>query len=385
MSVTLTISGDFCITPPYLSKNLITEEIQNLFKKSDINIVNLECPVNNADEAKKIVKNGPHLQTKKEIFKFLQQLNVTAVTLANNHILDYDFQGLQSTIDACHENKIAYTGVGENLKDAAKPLVLEKNDLRIAIVNFCENEWSIATEETAGANPLDITENFDQIKNAKTLADFVIVIIHGGNENFSLPSPRIKKMYRFFAENGANAVISHHTHCISGFEVHNNVPIFYGLGNMIFTYESESPEWFTGLTLQLSLQKELQIKWELIPTTQSKENFVLGILEGKEKEEILQKIEKYSAIIADEEKLKLEWASFVKSRKEQYLLAFSAINLVPGKYLRGILRRLGIMPLLFPRKFLLPVINYTFCEAHLEVTKEVFKNKLLKNENSNTP
>ena len=384
MSLTLTISGDFCITPMYLSKNLIQEKIQTLFKKADINIVNLECPVNNGGEANKIIKNGPHLQTQKEIFKFLQQLNITAVTLANNHILDYDFQGLQSTIDACRENKIAYTGVGENLKDAAKPLVLEKNDLKIAIVNFCENEWSIATEETAGANPLDITENFAQIERAKTLADFVIVIIHGGNENFSLPSPRIKKIYRFFADNGADAVISHHTHCISGFEVHNNVPIFYGLGNMIFTYKSESPEWFTGLTLKLTLHKDLPIKWELVPTTQSKEGFVLDILEGEEREEVFQKIEKYSAIIADEEKLKLEWVSFVKSRNEQYLLAFSAINLLPSKYLRGILRRLGIINLLYPRKFLLAVVNYTFCEAHLDVTKEVFKNKLLKNENSDT-
>jgi len=384
MSLTLTISGDFCITQMYLSKNLIQEKIQTLFKKADINIVNLECPVNNGGEANKIIKNGPHLQTQKEIFKFLQQLNITAVTLANNHILDYDFQGLQSTIDACRENKIAYTGVGENLKDAAKPLVLEKNDLKIAIVNFCENEWSIATEETAGANPLDITENFAQIERAKTLADFVIVIIHGGNENFSLPSPRIKKIYRFFADNGADAVISHHTHCISGFEVHNNVPIFYGLGNMIFTYKSESPEWFTGLTLKLTLHKDLPIKWELVPTTQSKEGFVLDILEGEEREEVFQKIEKYSAIIADEEKLKLEWVSFVKSRNEQYLLAFSAINLLPSKYLRGILRRLGIINLLYPRKFLLPVVNYTFCEAHLDVIKEVFKNKLLKNENSDT-
>jgi len=384
MSLTLTISGDFCITQMYLSKNLIQEKIQTLFKKADINIVNLECPVNNGGEANKIIKNGPHLQTQKEIFKFLQQLNITAVTLANNHILDYDFQGLQSTIDACRENKIAYTGVGENLKDAAKPLVLEKNDLKIAIVNFCENEWSIATEETAGANPLDITENFAQIERAKTLADFVIVIIHGGNENFSLPSPRIKKIYRFFADNGADAVISHHTHSISGFEVHNNVPIFYGLGNMIFTYKSESPEWFTGLTLKLTLHKDLPIKWELVPTTQSKEGFVLDILEGEEREEVFQKIEKYSAIIADEEKLKLEWVSFVKSRNEQYLLAFSAINLLPSKYLRGILRRLGIINLLYPRKFLLPVVNYTFCEAHLDVIKEVFKNKLLKNENSDT-
>ena len=92
----------------------------------------------------------------------------------------------------------------------------------------------------------------------------------------------------------------------------------------------------------------------------------------------------YGGLVYDE-KLKLAWVSFVKSRNEQYLLAFSAINLLPGKYLKGIFRRLGTINFLFPRKFLLPIVNYTSCEAHLDVTKEVFKNKLLKNENSDTP
>jgi len=378
MSVKLTISGDFCITPPYLSKNLINDETGKLFYESDINIVNLECPVNLAGEENKIIKNGPHLQTKEDIFKYLKQLNVTAVTLANNHILDYGMQGLQSTIDACNKNNIAYTGVGNNLKEAAIPLVLEKNNLRVAIVNFCENEWSVASDDTAGANPLDIIENLAQIKKAKTLADFVIVIIHGGSEFYNLPSPRMIKQYRFFADNGANAVIGHHTHCLSGYEVHSSVPIFYGLGNMIFTKDSEHDSWFTGLTIQLILQKDHPLQWELIPTGQSTENFVLSILGGEKKQQALQEIERYSVLIADENKLKAEWILFVKKRKEQYLITFSVISIIPVKIFRGALRRLGLANKLFPQKYLLGIMNYIFCEAHLDVSKEVLNNKLYK-------
>jgi poly-gamma-glutamate capsule biosynthesis protein CapA/YwtB (metallophosphatase superfamily) len=378
MSVNLTISGDFCITPPYLSKNLITEKISKLFYESDINIVNLECPVNNIGEEKKIIKTGPHLQTNEKIFEYLKQLNVTAVTLANNHILDYNVQGLQSTIDCCTKNNISYTGVGNDLIQASIPLILEKNELRIAVVNFCENEWSIATDCTAGANPLDIIENLKQIKKAKDLADFVIVIIHGGNEYYNLPSLRMIKQYRFFAENGASAVIGHHTHCLSGFEVHNKVPIFYGLGNMIFTKTSTHACWFSGLTVKFILQKHRAVHWELIPTGQAVENFELSILEDAKKQQVLKEIEAYSIIIADERKLKAEWISFVEKRKAHYLMAFSAINLVPVKYVRGTLRRLGFVNRLFPKKYLLPIINYIFCEAHLDVGKEVLKSKLLK-------
>ncbi len=378
MSVNLTISGDFCITSTYLSKILLSEEITTLFGESDINIVNLECPINNVSNKNKIVKNGPHLQTTEEIIKYLKALNIGAITLANNHILDFGTVGLMNTLKECKKNNIVTAGVGKNLKEASEPVIIEKNDLRIALVNFCENEWCIATEDMAGANPLDIVENYNQIKKAKAVADFVLVIIHGGNEYYNLPSPRMVKLYRFFADCGADAIIGHHTHCISGLEVHNNVPIFYGLGNILFTNASDKESWFTGLTIKLNLQKGQLIKWNLIPTSQSKENFSLNILGDEKKDNVINEIESYSATIVDEKKLKIAWDSFIENRKDQYLFAFSALNLVPGRYLRSLLKRLGVLKVLFPQKYLLTLINYIYCEAHLDVSKEVLGNKILK-------
>lgn len=378
MSVKLTISGDFCVTSSYVSKILMSDEIMTLFSQSDINIVNLECPINNENNDIKIIKNGPHLQTTDEIIEHLKALNIGAITLANNHILDFGNVGLMNTLKKCKENNIITTGVGKNLKEASEPVIIEKNDLRIALVNFCENEWCIATEDTAGANPLDIVENYNQIKKAKAVADFVLVIIHGGNEFYNLPSPRMVKLYRFFADCGATAIIGHHTHCISGLEVHNNVPIFYGLGNMLFTNASDNDSWFTGLTIKLNLQKGQLIKWDLIPTSQSKESFSLNILEDEKKDNVINEIESYSAIIVDEKKLKVAWESFIENRKDQYLFAFSSINLVPGRYLRSLLKRLGVLKLLFPRKYLLTLINYINCEAHLDISRKVLGNKILK-------
>ena len=75
-------------------------------------------------------------------------------------------------------------------------------------------------ENNIGANPIDIIDNAAQIKKAKKECDFVIVIAHGGHEYYNLPSPRMQKLYRFFAENGADIVIGHHTHCVSGHAIH---------------------------------------------------------------------------------------------------------------------------------------------------------------------
>jgi hypothetical protein len=377
MSVVINISGDFCITPGYLGNDLLTTCVKDTIANADINIVNLECPVIKDGNVHKIIKHGPHLQTTEKIFYFLRQLNVTAVTLANNHMLDHGEEGVENTLAACKKNNILPVGAGSNLKEAGQHLVLEKNHIKIAIVNFCENEWSVATESTAGANPLDIIENLAQIKKAKQSADMVLVIFHGGSEYYHLPTPAIKKMFRFFADNGADAVISHHTHCISGYEVYNKVPLLYGLGNMLFTKQSDEPGWFTGLTAQLTVQKGQPVRFSFIPTHQSA-TYQLSVPGIAGKEAVLKEVERLSSIIADDNSLKKEWNNLVEKRSAQYLYTFSAVPALPGRYIKSSFRRLGFVNKLLPKKYLTGIINYITCETHREIATEALKNKLFK-------
>jgi len=175
----LLISGDFCITPDFLEKNLFDPSVVELFNQSDYNIVNLECPITQDNANNKILKTGPHLCTDERICCHLKKININAVTLANNHLLDYGEKGLCDTLNTLQSQNISFVGGGKNIAEASKPLFIENNNLRIAVINFCENEWSIATNDCGGANPLDIVDNTNQIKEAKQKADFVIVIAHG--------------------------------------------------------------------------------------------------------------------------------------------------------------------------------------------------------------
>lgn len=198
-----------------------------MFENTDFRIVNLEAPITPNYQHHKITKTGPHLRmSSNTVFPYLQQLNIDAVTMANNHILDYGEKGVTDTFCELNRQHIRYVGAGNNLSDAAKYLSIEKDGLKIAIINFCENEWSIAEEDTPGANPMDIIDNANQIREAKSTHDKVIVIVHGGHEYYNLPSPRMQKQYRFYADQGADIVVGHHTHCISGNEVYKGVPIY---------------------------------------------------------------------------------------------------------------------------------------------------------------
>jgi poly-gamma-glutamate capsule biosynthesis protein CapA/YwtB (metallophosphatase superfamily) len=312
--------------------------------------------------------------SEKTSISILNQLNIDAVTLANNHILDYGTHGLLDTFDTLKSKEIAYVGAGTNLKDAARYITLNKDGMKIAILNFCENEWSIAKEELPGANPMNLIDNSIQIREAKASHDKVIVIVHGGHEYYNLPSPRMQKQYRFYADQGADFVVGHHTHCISGYEVYNGVPIYYSLGNFLFTSQSTIEDWYIGLVLEVNIENG-NLTSQLHPVEQQKETFELSLLNGKKREDIMKRISKYNAIIADEEKLKSEWNNYIDTKYDMYLNYWSPFSFISNRYVRGILNRLGIKGI--NKKGVALALNLMRCEAHADMSKEV-TNKYLK-------
>lgn len=375
MGIKVTIGGDFCVTSSFTSADLFSEEIIDLFKNSDLNIVNMECPVIDTGTHEKLKKTGPHLHTNDKVYNLLKQININVLTLANNHILDYGLKGIDTTLKGCLKNDIITTGAGKDIKEASEPVIVKKKGIRIALVNFCEHEFSIATNDQAGANPLDLIDNLKEIKKARTLADFVFVIIHGGHEHYNLPSPRMVKQYRFFAENGADAIIGHHTHCISGFENHNGVPIFYGLGNLLFTMPYDDESWNYGLIVQFEIEEGNPLKWKLIPTQQSTNGFKLSLCQDNEYLMIEERIKYYNSIIVHDEKLHDAWESYAKKVESQIINDFSPINSIPGKYFRAIFRRLGLNKIIFRERYIIPLVNLIECESLYDLSRYILNSK----------
>lgn len=339
-----------------------------------MNIVNLEAPVTNSES--KILKTGPNIKSNRDsTANVLKALKIDLVTLANNHVLDYDEKGVEDTLAFCKQHGVKTVGAGMNLKEASKTLYLGTEEGKIAVVNFAENEWSSATETAAGANPMDIIDNAAQIKDPRKNADYVVVIIHGGHEYYNLPSPRMQKQYRFYAEQGADIVVGHHTHCINGHEVWNGVPIYYSLGNFLFTHDSSQPDWYKGLILEVEI-KNSKLFTNLHPIKQSNESFELSLLAEYEKSEIEERLKKYSTIIADGILIKKEWDDYVTSMSKSYLNYWSPLAFVKNRYLSAILRHLPIK--LTNKKGLALYLNLMRCEAHRDLSKESIETNLNK-------
>lgn len=369
----LLFTGDFVINQSYPLKN-INQDIIELFQKSDYNIVNLEAPV--TESSSKIVKTGPHLKANKQsTLEALKALSINVCTLANNHILDYDEQGVNDTLSFCLKNKIKTVGAGKNLNKASETLFINSSEGKIALINFAENEWASSTEETAGANPMDVIDNTNQIQKAKKNADFVFVIIHGGHEYYNLPSPRMQKQYRFYAEQGADIIIGHHTHCVNGFEVHKGVPIYYSLGNFLFTKPNSNDDWYTGLVLEIETIKGV-LKPKLRYIKQDKETFSLSFLNSSEKEKLSQRISNLNSIIKNPLKLNDHWNKYISSKYQTYTNYWSPLSFINNRYMKGAIRKAGGN--FVTKKGIALYLNLMNCEAHSDLSKAVLKKYLNK-------
>lgn len=374
------ISGDFFISDEFANCEFVDNYMADFFTNADYVITNLESPVTKNDAKNKILKTGPHLRTSKyNILSSLKKLNTSLVTLANNHIMDYGKVGYYDTIKFCKENNIDYVGVGKNIKEAntAKRLLIGRT--KISLINFAENEWASATCDSAGANPMDLIDNIELIKNEKNYSDIVFVIVHGGHEFYSLPSPRMQKQYRYYIDNGADLVVGHHPHCFSGYELYNNKSIFYSLGNFLFTIPSKKDDWYKGIVLQITIDKNKNIKTLPIFIKQSRNNFKLNFVKGTQLEDMNYQFLKLSNIICNQKELNNKWNEFVLSKKNSMLRIWSMKIYLKNRLLRAVLKRLGFK--LRSNRTQTIFLNNLRCEAHNEISQAVIKNDIDRNRN----
>lgn len=359
------VAGDFC--PINRVGALFEQErysavlgqLREKVEKADYAIVNFECPVAE-DNERPIVKRGPHLKCDVHGVEAVKWAGFDCVTLANNHFLDYGEKAVEHTLNALRKHGLDMVGGGMNLDQASQILYKEIAGKRLAVINCCEHEFSLATETTAGSNPLNPVGQYYAIREARAHADYVLVIVHGGYEMFQLPSPRMQETYRFFIDAGADAVVNHHQHCYSGYEVYKGKPIFYGLGNLCFDFPHiTNPIWFTGMMVSLSFEGE-NVRFDIFPYTQNKGGQSVTFMEGEEAKAFYSHIEELNSTIANTEALAKAVKKYFGSKQRRTLTTFEPIQ---NRYLSGLQAR-GYLPSLVSTKRMAILFNSILCQSH---------------------
>ena len=311
MCFSILIAGD------YSPNDRVANQIQNenyesvfgdivpIVEDADYSIVNFESTVCVDDGASPIEKCGPNLSCTPHAVMALKYIGFNCVSLANNHFADYGDEGVAQTLECLRQNSIDYVGGGMNIEDSIKVLYKSIKGYKLAVLNFCEEEFTIATKEHGGSAPLDWTYVVPQIVEAKHNADFVFVIIHGGKEFYNLPTPRMKRAYRALIDMGVDVVVNHHQHCYSGFEVYKDKPILYGLGNFCFDFRGKANDpWNEGYLARFTIGK--RIEFEVIPFYQCNGEPTIKLMNETQRASFFAKIEGINSILLDDDQLEIE-------------------------------------------------------------------------------
>lgn len=355
------IAGDFC--PQARVKELFEEgkyadvlgDARKIVEKADYSIVNLECPVTHGSELP-IEKKGPNLHCSEKGVEAIKLAGFDCCTLANNHFLDYESEGVSHTLEACKKHGLATVGGGMTIEEASQTLYQKIGSKTLAVVNCCEHEFSIATATTAGANPLNPVQQYYAIREARTRADYVLVIVHGGHEHWQLPSTRMQETYRFFIDAGADTVVNHHQHCFSGYEIYKGKPIFYGLGNFCFDNPTvNSGIWTEGYLLELLVGDS--VGFRLHPYLQCQKDPCVKLLDLTFYD---KRLEELNTIIANPELLRRHQDKYFQQGEVNYKEMFEPLD---NRFFRALRKRRWLPSLILKKRQLLAQ-DYIQCESH---------------------
>ena len=235
---------------------------RNLFNSADITIGNLECAI--GIDGKREDKPFT-FQAHPRVIPFLKK-NFTAISLANNHTVDFGDKKFEKMLDLFEKNKVSFFGGGKNLRAAHEPLIIEKKEKRIAILGydlFLPRSFE-ALPDRAGVAWGEDDFIVAGIKRAKEFykADFVIVFPHWGWEHEKIASKEQQRFAHLMIDSGADIVVGGHPHVTQNIETYKNKYIFYSLGNFIFN-GFEGIDATTGWALELDLNQNLSVKWQL--------------------------------------------------------------------------------------------------------------------------
>lgn len=216
-----------------------------LLREADLAIANLECAVCAPAERWHGAPKAFYFRAPPLAGQALRDAGIGLLSLANNHILDYDVQGLLETLATLDAHGIAHAGAGADLAAAQAPAIVECQGVRIGMAAFCDHQDDFAaTPDHPGMAWLGLHDEAAAIDAfARALAPlraegvrWPILSLHWGPNMVNEPAPHQRRLARAAIEVGWKIVYGHSAHVFQGVELHEGCPILYAAGDLVDDY-----------------------------------------------------------------------------------------------------------------------------------------------------
>lgn len=212
---------------------------ENIIKDRDLwkaekKYINLEQAISENS----IKTNKYMMYSGSECIPYLKKMQITGVSLANNHIHDKGTEGIVDTISNLDIAGIEHTGAGKNVADASKPIKIDKNVYLLAFCDYGEKylrNVKTASKNDAGVNPYSINQVIKQLDELPMNSQAVIYIHWSIEYSWFVPQKCIEDAKKILIHPKAGLLIGQHAHIPLGWLKVNDKYAFFSLGNFLFS------------------------------------------------------------------------------------------------------------------------------------------------------
>lgn len=215
----------------------VMREVRDRLRAADLTFANLECPLSTAQGH---ARPGGDLVfcADPDTVQALLDGGVDVVAIANNHSFDAGNQGLGDTMQVLEDNCIAYAGGRPDGMDPEEITYLRVGDTLVAFVAYTDLDvW----HESMCKVDDDMENALARVREAADNADLVCVSYHWGVEYQKEPTERQMELAHATIDAGADIILGHHPHVMSGVEAYRDGVILYSMGNFVFD-QREMPD-----------------------------------------------------------------------------------------------------------------------------------------------
>jgi poly-gamma-glutamate capsule biosynthesis protein CapA/YwtB (metallophosphatase superfamily) len=281
-------------------------DVMPLLEASDLRIINLECAITDNERPWTRTPKVFHFRAQPSAIETLLAARIDACSLANNHTLDFEEQGLFDTMKHLDAAGIRHAGAGRYREEAAAPAVLTvpaDSTHRVALVAFTDNEPPFAAgTDRPGTNHLPVSLEPDVLRRVERSvaivrelgAGTVVFSNHWGPNMVRRPRDIFRRFARAVIDRGVDIYYGHSAHVFQGVEIYRGKPILYDTGDFIDDYAVDPRmrnDW--SFLFRVCVEEGAFGRLDLTPVKLSYARVDLAT--GGEREKILDRMERLSA------------------------------------------------------------------------------------------
>ena len=263
---------------------------------ADVTFANLECPLTN-DESEALYGKDVLWRSNPKGIDGLTTADITFVSLANNHIMDYGGAGLKDTLTALDGAGILHAGAGMTEKEAGELAEITVDGVSIAFLSWTDivPDNFVAFDNTPGvvSARLNMDDACRRVREAKETHDYVVVAMHWGVEYQPYIDEALQQAPAHkLVDAGADIVWGNHPHVIEGIEFYKDSLISYSQGDFVCDhYSLETGESFI---LTFSLTRDGIKDVTATPVYLDDDHGIPSIVTGDHAQSILGRLEQIS-------------------------------------------------------------------------------------------